>query len=52
MNEYQKPYYLLFNAITDALCEIRKMNFGDAIEILTKAQQASEEVFVSFEEEK
>lgn len=37
MNEYQKPYYITFNSITDALDEIRKMNFGRAVEILIKA---------------
>lgn len=50
MNEYQKPYIILFNAIISALGEIDKMNFGVAREILIKAQQQAEEAYISFED--
>ena len=50
MNEYQKPYYIVFNAITDAVRELEKSNFGKAREILTQAQCDAEEAFVTFGE--
>lgn len=45
---YRKMYYLLFNAITSAIEEIRKHNYGNAESILIKAQQASEEQYLSY----
>ncbi len=51
MNEYQKPYYIVFNAVTDAVRELEKLNFGKAREILIKAQYDAEEAFVSFGED-
>ena len=47
MEMYQKMYYHLFNAITDALEEndIEKMK-----KILVKAQQEAEEIYISWEE--
>lgn len=47
---YQKMYYLLFNAITDALSEIEKMNLGNAADFLRRAQCDSEELFLSADE--
>ena len=46
MPDYQKLYALLFNAVTDALEEMEKLNFGRAKERLITAQQAAEEVYI------
>ena len=47
MEMYQKMYYHLFNAVTDALEEndIEKMK-----KTLVKAQQETEEIYISWEE--
>ncbi|MEG1538309.1 MAG: hypothetical protein RR387_08530 [Clostridiales bacterium] len=47
--DYKTIYYLLFNAITDALAEQEKNNFVRAKEILTFAQCAAEDLFVNQE---
>ena len=47
---YQKMYYTLFNAMTDALQAMSRQNYGIAREILEKAQQAAEEIFLDAEE--
>ncbi len=52
MNEYQKPYQILFTSILNAIDEINRLNFGIARDILIKAQQDSEEEFISFEQGK
>ena len=52
MSEYQKPYYILFNSITDAIGEIEKMNYGMAKNFLLLAQMRAEEAFISYEEQK
>ena len=52
MSEYQKPYYILFNSITDAITEIEKMNYGMAKNLLLLAQMRAEEAFISYGEEK
>ena len=39
MEEYKKMYLLLFNAITDALEQMEKQNYGSAKETLITAQQ-------------
>ena len=46
MQNYQKLYALLFNAVTDALEEMEKLNFGRAKELLITAQQAAEEAYI------
>ena len=48
MNEYEKPYKILFNAITDALGQedIKRVRG-----ILMLAQEKAEEAFIAFEEE-
>ena len=46
MPDYQKMYLLLFNAITDALKEIEKQNYGEAAELLRKAQAAAEDMYI------
>lgn len=50
MNDAQL-YHLLFNAITDAIEAMQKMNWGQALEILKKAQQDTEEAYLQREEE-
>ena len=47
MNEYEKPYKILFNAVTDA---IKTRDFETAKGILILAQVEAEEAFVAFEE--
>jgi len=47
MPDYQKPYTLLFNAVTDALEALARQNFGQAREILIRAQQEAEEAYLS-----
>ena len=42
MENYQKMYSTLFNAITDALAQIEKQNYGDAKCTLIAAQQKAE----------
>lgn len=51
MAQYQKMYTVMFNAISDALEEIDKLNVGRAQEILRDAQSRTEEIYVSREEE-
>ena len=46
MQNYQKLYALLFNAVTDALEEMEKLNFGRAKVLLIAAQQAAEEAYI------
>ena len=45
---YRKMYYFLFNAITTAIEEIRKHNYGNAERILMQAQQDAEEQYLSY----
>lgn len=52
MNEYKKPYVVLFNAITDALVQIDCLEIIKAKNILIKAQLEAEEEFIKFEETK
>ncbi len=51
MPNYKKMYFQLFNAITDALEETEKMNFGQAKSILIHAQQNCEEMYLSESEQ-
>ena len=46
MEVYQKMYYLLFNAITDALGPMDAQNYGEAKETLISAQQKAEEIYI------
>ena len=43
MNEYKKPYYILFNACTDALAALEEQDFGRAGRLLRRAQADAEE---------
>ena len=49
MENYQKMYLLLFNAITDSIESIEKLNIGSAKETLVQAQQDAEELFIQGE---
>lgn len=51
MEQNKKPYFMLFNAATDAVAAIEKQNFGQARQILIQAQQACEEWFLSCPED-
>ena len=46
MENYQKMYSTLFNAITDALAQIENQNYGDAKSTLIAAQQKAEEMYI------
>ena len=43
---YEKMYHLLFNSITDALEQMEKQNLGSAKDLLTTAQQKTEEIYM------
>ena len=47
MENYQKMYSTLFNAITDALAQIEKQNYGDAKSALIAAQQKAEDMYIT-----
>ena len=47
MEMYKKMYYHLFNAVTDA---IEENNIDDIKKLLIKAQQETEEIYISWEE--
>ena len=47
MENYQKMYSTLFNAITDALAQIENQNYGDAKSTLIAAQQKAEEMYIT-----
>ena len=46
MTDYQKMYTSLFNAITDALEQMEKQNYGSAKDLLITAQQKTEEIYI------
>ena len=45
--DYKKMYLTLFNGITYALSQIKRMNFGRARDILMDAQKEAEEIYIS-----
>ena len=47
MDEYKKPYLCLWKGMSDALEALEGRNYGMAEEILRKAQQAAEEIWIS-----
>ncbi len=49
MNQYKKPYLILFNAITDSLEKMNESDFCEAKRLLIQAQIDAEEEYVSFE---
>ena len=46
MTDYQKPYHLLFNAITDALEALERLDVPAATRLLQDAQIKAEEVIL------
>ena len=49
MPNYEKMYFKLFNAITDALQLLEEKDIGRAAFILAKAQYDAEEEYISAE---
>ena len=49
MPNYEKMYFMLFNAITDALQLLEEKDIGRAAFILAKAQYDAEEEYISAE---
>ena len=49
MEVYEKMYFILFNAITNALEKLDHQNYGDAKELLIAAQQETEERYIAAE---
>ena len=47
----KEMYLHLFNAVTDSLSEIERMNYPKAYLLLMQAQQACEEIFIDGEEQ-
>lgn len=47
MPDYQKMYFHLFNAITDALTQMEQQNYGLAAERLKAAQVDGENAYLS-----
>jgi len=47
MPNYQKLYTLLFNRITEAIEQLDQKNYGHARDLLVRAQQDSEECYIS-----
>lgn len=50
MPDYQKMYAVAFNAISDALEELDKLNIGAAKDCLKEAQFHTEELYISQDE--
>ena len=51
MSEYQKSYFILWNAIDKALAEMKEQNYGFAKELLLKAQVQAEEAYINWQPE-
>lgn len=51
MNIYKKAYFLLFNAITDALEQLERKQPFQMRQTLITAQQNAEELIISSDEE-
>lgn len=49
MPNYQEMYFILFNAVTDALDAIEKRNIGKASELLCQAQKKTESLYIEAE---
>lgn len=48
---YKKMYFRLFNAITDVLALLEQGNIWDAKRLLMEAQCATEEMYISAEDD-
>ena len=51
MENFPKYYTLLFNAVTVAIHDLAKQNYGDSRARLVKAQQDTEDAFLAAEDE-
>lgn len=51
MTDYQKLYTILFNAVTDAIAQLEQFQPGNARTILVRAQQKTEELYISSAED-
>lgn len=51
MDEYQKPYFILWNGCTEAIEALGKQNFGEAADILCRAQREAEDCYITEAEE-
>lgn len=51
MDEYKKPYLILWKAIDGTLTEMDNLNFGTAKNLLRKAQIDAEEAYIEQDEE-
>lgn len=47
MPDYQKMYFHLFNAITDALVQLERQNYGLAAKLLKAAQVDGENAYLT-----
>ena len=47
MEEYKKPYLILWTSCTAAVSALEQQNFGLAREILLRAQQEAEEAYLA-----
>lgn len=47
---YKKMYYRLFNAITEAMQCMLRMEYGQAYGVLARAQAETEELYLTGEE--
>lgn len=47
---YKKMYYRLFNAVTEAMQRILRMEYSEAYNILARAQADTEEIYLAGEE--
>ena len=52
MTDYQKMYYTLFNAITDALELAGQGRLAAALDLLRRAQSKAEEMYIEATEQK
>ncbi len=51
MSDFEKLYFTLFNAVTDALAAMEAQNYGMARALLIAAQQNAEETYCKADEE-
>ena len=50
MPDYEKLYYSMFNAVSEALEQLIKQNYGNGITLLKEAQWKCEEAYIESEE--
>lgn len=52
MDEYKKPYLILWSGIDASLKEMEQNNYGIAVDLLKKAQFDAEEAYIAAGDEK